>query len=199
MVDCLTFASAPKLWCFHPSLRRDHNWEPQRILAGGAQSLTYLYLRGADIVECQPPLDSVTTLHLDTGHWSRYYTIYQQWSSILSAIPCLTHLEFISSPRWPPMVPICLPTLRTLSYNADDLQEALGLLLLLKAPSLLSLTMSLSILRDECDDKMAPRGPSNFPLLQRLCLAMPGNGDLTVSDNISLLTCGNYPLPFRSL
>lgn len=185
MLDCLAFASAPMLWYLHLSLRRGYDREPQRILAGGAESLTHLHLQGVDIVECQPPLGMVTTLHLDTGHWSRDSTVYRQWSDVLSAIPCLTHLEFINSPRWPHIVPISLPTLRTISYNADDLQEASGLLLILKAPSLRNLTLYLSILRDECNDELALRGPSNFPSLQRLCLAMPDDGNLTISKDIS--------------
>jgi hypothetical protein len=87
------------------------------VLGGGAEKLSFVRLRGLAIPLFRPPLNVVTTLHLDqTLPLPIHFTTFLQ---ILTASPFLAHLsiygDIVSSLTWPDTLPpIDLPNLRSL-------------------------------------------------------------------------------------
>lgn len=182
----LSIMSMPILRSLYLALYMACGRQSLQILEGGAQSLTHVHIAGLDLIHCNPPLDRVTTLELDLLDWPNRTAEYQRLSDVLSAIPNLIHLKFMNTPRWPSNVKLSLFALRTMSCDMDDLRELPCIFGALTAPSLVDMTMGISLLHCDCDEGMTL---TNFPSLQTLHLIV-----FEGIDTLSILTlCRAFP------
>jgi F-box-like len=114
------------------------------VFLGGAEKLSFVRLRGLAIPLFRPPLNSVTTLHLEqTSPLPIQFTTFLQ---ILTASPCLIHLsvygDIVGSLTWPGTLhPINLPNLRSLRICGISGMIYSGLLLGINAACLDSLVL----------------------------------------------------------
>ena len=114
------------------------------VFWGGAEKLSFVRLRGLAMPLFRPPLNVVTTLHLDqTIPLPIHFTTFLQ---ILTASPSLAHLsvygDIVSSLTWPSTVlPIDLPNLRSLRICGISGTIYSSLLLSINAAGLDSLVL----------------------------------------------------------
>jgi F-box-like len=140
------------------------------VFLGGAEKLSFVRLRGLAIPLFRPPLNAVTTLHLEqTSPLPIHFATFLQ---ILTASPFLAHLsvygDIVSSLNWPGTVhPIDLPNLRSLRICGVSGMIYSGLLLGINAACLDSL-----VLKDaqefDLDNFWASPSVFKFPQLHHL-------------------------------
>jgi hypothetical protein len=88
------------------------------ILRGGSPFLSFVRVAGMVVGNMEPPLSTVTTLHIDA--WPRNLMSHSRFQGMLEALPCLVNLSLtglnIHLPRDPLYVssPTPIPTLRSL-------------------------------------------------------------------------------------
>jgi hypothetical protein len=88
------------------------------ILRGGSPLLSFVRVAGMVVGNLEPPLSTVTTLHIDA--WPRNLMSHSRFQEMLEALPCLVNLSLtglnIYLPRDPLHVssPTPVPTLRSL-------------------------------------------------------------------------------------
>ena len=114
------------------------------ILAAGAPALKFARLAGHAFGQMHPPLQSITTLHLDG--WTRNYITPDQLTHVLAGVPRLVNLSlnqfFMNHPRDPTVFPqpVTLPHLRELRLR--ELHSSPGrFCALIDAPHLHGLTL----------------------------------------------------------
>ncbi|KJA26340.1 hypothetical protein HYPSUDRAFT_119805, partial [Hypholoma sublateritium FD-334 SS-4] len=115
------------------------------ILAPGAPALSFVRLAGHAMGRMHPPLQAVTTLHLDG--WTRHYITPDQLTGVLGAAPRLVNLSLnqfaMSHPRDPTVFPraVALPHLRRLRLRGLFPSPA-RFCALIDAPGLYALTLT---------------------------------------------------------
>lgn len=139
------------------------------IFASGAPMLSFVRLRGITMALFNPPLNNVTTLHLDQT--SSLPIPYAKFRHMITASPSLKNLSIygdIISTAWPGTTnQIDLPCLRSLRLCGISGVTYSGLLLGINAPWLESLVLK-DVQESDLDQFLASPDVYKFPLLQHL-------------------------------
>lgn len=139
------------------------------VLRGGAPKLSFVRLRGLAMSLFPPPLENVTTLHLDQ---TRALPIrYNTFRQMITASPFLENLsvygDIINTPIWPVNRPVEMPYLRCLRICGVDGAIYSGLLLCLDAPNLESLVLK-NVQERDLEQFWASPDKLKFPCIQNL-------------------------------
>ena len=125
---------------------------PKTIFSGGAPRLSHLRLDSTGLSCCWPPLDALTTLHIDASATLVVEWKHEEFHELINASPSLTtliiHLEFVELEH---SKPIEIPSLRTLDVTSIDIPDMLSAS---SFPSLESFTIR-SIRDDQLGDVQA--------------------------------------------
>jgi hypothetical protein len=142
------------------------------IFKEGAPKLGFIRLRGLAIQLFRPPLDNVVTLHLDQikSVPIQYATLH----SILTCSPHLAHLsmygDILALEGWPDQQKaISLPALRSLRVHSISGEAYAGIMQIINAPKLESLTLK-SLQDHDLDPLWSITDKARFDTLKLLSL-----------------------------
>ena len=170
LVSSIRHAFAPSLehfslcHCKEPRYPdQTHNYDP-RVFTGGAPSLTFLRLSGNAVMDSQPPLSALTTLHLEANVDLDISIPYPHFCELITAAPSLLNLSLdgvlvLSFPPYGSHT-LKIPALRSLRVRviATTLHELFSAI---EAPQLESL-----VIADCCEDDYDIQTTSGFQFLQ---------------------------------